>query len=354
MRFLFMIQGEGRGHCTQAVALKELIESRGHTVCHVAVGTNGARPLEMFRKEFGGITRIASPSFGYIWGNRISLIATVFNTVRNLGAYKASLGAIGALLAQHKPDAVINFYEPLYGVYQWLNRKSTGAHRSFSIGHQFMFHHPSYPRKHGKFLFQRWIVSWWTAVVGSCSRKIALSFYEAPDHGDIAVVPPILRNRLFEVDARRKDGDYILAYVLNPGYANEIKTSLRRTREAPQVHVFCERADEMDTEGLNIRFYALNGDRFLEQMAEAQSVICTAGFESAAEARYLGKPLLMVPVRGHCEQFYNAIDACNQGFGIYANRFSLERILRFRAADNRAYRVWVDSGKERLIKVLGL
>ena len=38
MRYLFIIQGEGRGHLTQAMTLERLLTSHGHEVVKMLVG----------------------------------------------------------------------------------------------------------------------------------------------------------------------------------------------------------------------------------------------------------------------------------------------------------------------------
>ena len=53
-------------------------------------------------------------------------------------------------------------------------------------------------------------------------------------------------------------------------------------------------------------FHGLCGRAFLERMAAARGVVCTAGFETVSEAMWLGTPALMVPTPGHYEQRCNA------------------------------------------------
>ena len=43
MRFLFIIQGEGRGHFTQALALQQILQQKGDTLCAVLVGKSSHR-----------------------------------------------------------------------------------------------------------------------------------------------------------------------------------------------------------------------------------------------------------------------------------------------------------------------
>ena len=48
MRVLFTVQGEGRGHLTQAITLRALLEKQGHEVIGVIVGKSSARQLPDF------------------------------------------------------------------------------------------------------------------------------------------------------------------------------------------------------------------------------------------------------------------------------------------------------------------
>ena len=51
MKYLFFVQGEGRGHMTQALTLKESLENRGHQVVAIIVGTSPEHTLPSFFKE---------------------------------------------------------------------------------------------------------------------------------------------------------------------------------------------------------------------------------------------------------------------------------------------------------------
>lgn len=43
MKFLFIVQGEGRGHLTQAITLEEMLLRNGHEVVEVLVGVRGEK-----------------------------------------------------------------------------------------------------------------------------------------------------------------------------------------------------------------------------------------------------------------------------------------------------------------------
>ena len=48
MKFLFIVQGEGRGHLTQAITLEEMLLRNGHEVVEVLVGESSSRILPGF------------------------------------------------------------------------------------------------------------------------------------------------------------------------------------------------------------------------------------------------------------------------------------------------------------------
>ena len=48
MKYLFVVQGEGRGHFTQALSLKSMLEKNGHEVVAVLVGCSAKRTLPGF------------------------------------------------------------------------------------------------------------------------------------------------------------------------------------------------------------------------------------------------------------------------------------------------------------------
>lgn len=48
MKFLFIVQGEGSGHLTQAITLEEMLLRNGHEVVEVLVGESSLRTLPGF------------------------------------------------------------------------------------------------------------------------------------------------------------------------------------------------------------------------------------------------------------------------------------------------------------------
>ena len=65
MRYLFIVQGEGRGHMTQAISLSEILRKAGHEVCHVVIGKSPRRtvPDFFYKKINAEIEELESPNF---------------------------------------------------------------------------------------------------------------------------------------------------------------------------------------------------------------------------------------------------------------------------------------------------
>jgi len=54
MKIMFTVQGDGRGHMTQAIAAAQTLERQGHEIAAVTIGRNPNRTLpEFFTKAFG-------------------------------------------------------------------------------------------------------------------------------------------------------------------------------------------------------------------------------------------------------------------------------------------------------------
>ena len=48
MKIMFSVLGEGRGHMTQAIAVKEMVEKAGHQVTHVVLGVGPHREMPSY------------------------------------------------------------------------------------------------------------------------------------------------------------------------------------------------------------------------------------------------------------------------------------------------------------------
>ena len=48
MKYLFIVQGEGRGHMTQAISMRNILIGQGHEVVEILVGKSQLREIPRF------------------------------------------------------------------------------------------------------------------------------------------------------------------------------------------------------------------------------------------------------------------------------------------------------------------
>ena len=266
---------------------------------------------------------IASPGFSYRAGRRLDLIGTVWQGCRRSRSFFAALRELDHLYATEQPELLVNFLEPMVGIHHWLRRPRVPQ---LAIGHQFMASHPSYPTKSGT-RTGLWGMQAFARLVAGRGICHALSFFRAEDlpARRLRVAPPLLRDEVTHLPSQ--SGCHLLIYLLNAGYRAEVEHWHRRHPEV-QVHCFYERSPGSGEEVVDgtLTFHPLHGERFLRMMASSRGVVCSAGFESIAEAASLGKPVLAIPVEGHLEQQLNALDASRCGLAVAATRYDLERL----------------------------
>lgn len=348
MRVLFLVQGEGRGHLTQAISLAQLLKMAGHEVIGALVGVTAERGVPIFFSETfkSSITPVYSPGLMYrAETNELEPFKTTLNAVRYARLLWRSLKQVRNHIDAHQPNVVINFHEMLGGLTYALLKPSAPM---VCIAHQYMAFHPNFQRPRGQ-CFYRLAFKLSTRLTCFGARELlALSFDKQPDEPGrrLRVVPPLLRQEVTEL--KPTPGDFLLAYVTQPGLNVEIRQA---HEQCPDVRIDGFHAgvgvpDQVIDETLT--YHAINGKRFLEFMARCKAIVTTAGFESVCEAAYLGKPALMIPQPNHYEQACNAIDGQRAGVGLASASFDLNRLLDYLpqhdAQVSERFRAWYGQG----------
>lgn len=330
MKFVFIVQGEGRGHMTQAISLYQILQREGHKVSHVIVGKSRRRKLPPFFKKNipVKITQVPSPNFITDRKNKsVKIWATLVVNLSKGTIFLNSIRKIHKIIKRDQPDAVINFYDFIGGFYFMFRRPKV---KHIVLAHQFLLNHTTFEfpkaRLYDKFsmLFANYLASF------RAEKILALSFQEFPDepHKRIHVVPPLLRNEIGKQEVIQ--GEHFLVYMVNDGYSVQVEEFHKKHPEIP-IHCFWDKK-KMPKEYVvdeTLTFHQLDDKKFIEFMSSCKAYLSTAGFESICEAMYMGKPVLMVPVKGQYEQTCNAIDAKRAGAGVHAKTFDLEILFEY-------------------------
>lgn len=338
---------------TQAVAAKKVIESAGHELVAVTLGVNPQRPVpEFFEAAMGQrVTRLPTVTLSYrnhrafSWGD--SFVEDVLRTPSIL----RGVCQLGRIVDEIRPDVLLNFFDSLTSLYTLTRVRRPPV---LAVAHQFMFLHPEYPPAPQLFR-QLWIMKNYSRLMGGRATKLALSLYEAPDLPDrgIFVCPPLLREQATTIKPRT-DGQFVLVYLLTHGYAEQI---IKWSDAHPQTRLHCfydkPGAPPEEVHSPALTFHRLDGEKFLRMMADCSHVVSTAGFELVAEAAWLGKPLLVVPVESHVEQQLNAIEVQRLGMGLADSRFDLDRLAGLPdQLSTAALHTWFSGAGSKLLETL--
>jgi uncharacterized protein (TIGR00661 family) len=353
------VQGQGRGHLTQAIAACEVLTAGGHELVGVVAGNHPGRDLPAFFHEAfpAPVTMVASPGFIFRKDRGVDLPATLAHAARHAAEWRESFATLHRVIDATRPDLIINFFEPLMGLLQALRPVEVPV---IAAAHQFALLGPSAGAPAGSPVAPWWLRAF-IRMVGFRSRKLALSFAPsgAPSlagdrlvPGAVIVSPPLLRRRV--LDLPPEDGDYVLVYVATHGYADSIRGWHALNPEVP-LHCFYDRpgAPKVEVVDDTLSFHALDGEAFLRMMAGCRAVMCTAGFESVCEAAFLGKAVLMVPLEGHHEQALNALDAEQAGVAVGHPDFDLNALAKLpERVSHEWFRAWCLEADARLLETV--
>jgi uncharacterized protein (TIGR00661 family) len=354
MKFLFIVQGEGRGHMTQAIAFSKLLTLQGHDLVGVVLGKSKRRSVpEFFTAQIKApILLVNSPNFEADRDEKKILLGkTILANAKKIGVFRKSLIQIHQLVQETAPDIILNFYDLLGGLYNGFFRPKATY---WVVGHQYLIFHPTFkfaPSKGlEKFCFK--LNTRMTAI--GAAKKLALSFYKLASTDQITVVPPLLREAVKSL--KPTQGDFFLAYMVNSGYGKEV-ISFAKANPTLQIRAYWDKKGAAETENPlpTLSFHQVHDENFLNDMAACKGLVCTAGFESICEAMYLGKPVMVIPVQGQYEQACNALDTVHSGAGISSEDFDfakLEKLIEGGFHTENSIQYWVNTWPKALRQIL--
>lgn len=312
MRIAYTVMGYGRGHAMRVAALLPALEAR-HQV-RIFAGRD-AHAMLAFEHD-----SVEIPVIGYRYAatGRISARRTLTHNaarVTDLLVAGPYTRRVWQPIADFEPDLLISDSE--------------------TYGHRFARHHgvPRIGLDHvGVMAYCRCRFApgdrlaalrdrlGYRAFMGDPDRVIVSSFFDAaPRHAKVQRVGPILREAVRR--ARPTQGDHLLVY-LNQG-AYQYTPALHRVLRASAVPVIVYGTPQRGQRA-NIEFKAPSQHGFIDDLASARAVVCTAGHQLLAEAIHFGKPIFALPENA-VEQRLNARAVVDMGLGRSAPLHALTR-----------------------------
>ena len=115
------------------------------------------------------------------------------------------------------------------------------------------------------------------------------------------IYTPVIRKQIRELQPENK-GHYT---VYLPAYSDKRIIKVLSECKETKWEVFSKHNKKVFKEK-NIVVCPIDNESFIQSMASAEGVLCGAGFETPAEAMFLGKKLLVIPMKNQFEQHCNA------------------------------------------------
>ncbi|WP_439181715.1 glycosyltransferase family protein [Carboxylicivirga taeanensis] len=283
MKFLYAIQGTGNGHISRAFEVIGHMKKYGEVDILISGTQCDIKLPWKVKYRFHGLSFI----FGQQGG--VDLKKTLFR-FRPYQLIKEILA-----LPVHRYDLVVNDFEP---VSAWAcklrNIKCVG------MSHQSAVLHPKAPQPPTVDIIGKAILKNYAPV------SIAQGFHFRSIGNRVST--PIIRDDIRW--AKNIDNGHYTVYL--PSYSDDKIVQALSQFKNTKWQVYSKHTNEAYKVD-QISIQPVNKDKFTKSLLSCRGVLCNAGFETPAEALYLGKKLCVIPMKGQYEQHCNAAFLADMG-----------------------------------------
>lgn len=334
-----IIQGEGKGHFSQAMEAGHCLAECDTEIRRCYLGISLFRRTPSYFRETCPypLKTFLSPNFLRTPDRKgILVFLSLMVNFLLLPVYLFEVARLGWMLNRDRGDRILNFYDPLGGLAaRWFRRGAV----KITLSHHFYLSHPDFIHPHGLEGSYFWLQLMNRFMLAQSDRALALSFRSGARHGKIEVIPPLVGSDVRNIQHKKGKSD--LCYFLNEGFAAGIIDHYRGDK-ARDVDVFSDLEYRRDVPA-NVTLHAPSREMFLEKMERCRRIITTAGFDTVAEALYLGIPVCVVPALNHYEQYCNALDAARTGMAFQCGTVKEGVEAEFEPVSNQKFRERINS-----------
>jgi uncharacterized protein (TIGR00661 family) len=310
MKILYAIQATGNGHISRAREIYPLLSQIGQVDTLLSGTQSEIQPGFEVKYRINGL--------GFTFGKQggIDFISTL-NKI-SLFRLKSEYDTIPV----ENYDLVINDFEPVTAWSCYFNKVPC-----ISLSHQSAFLHSNVPRPSEKDTLGEFILSYYAPA------KFNISFHFESYHPDILF--PVIRKEIRALKPQNKG--HFTVYL--PAY-DEVDLARMLSSTSNYWHVFSKRGLSGSYDE-RITFFPVNHEKFTYSLVQSAGVLCGAGFETPAEALFLGKKLMVVPMINQYEQYCNAASLSKMG---------VTALPKGTRLDKNTINQWMEEGKSIEIK----
>ncbi len=286
MKIFYAVQATGNGHISRAREIIPQLKKFGEVDVFLS-GNNYS-----LKNDLPVAYRSKGLSLHY---DRLNGKVDLRKTMLALNLKKVVQEALQ--LPIEKYDLIINDFECITSMACKI-RQIPSVH----FGHQASFYSKYVPRPEKQSLAGELILKYYAHG----NVNVGLHFAPYDKH----IYNPIIKNEIMK--ANPEDYGHITVYL---GHIDDmiIHRQLSKISEF-KFEVFSGKIKNPYRQG-NIQFYPVNQSLFNHSLINCTGIITGSGFETPAEALYLQKKIMVIPMKGQYEQLCNA--AALKGFGVY-------------------------------------
>ncbi len=285
MKILFAIQGTGNGHISRAREIVPLLQQYGELDLLIS-GTQADVSLSQpVRYKLHGL----SFSFGKKGG------VDYWKTFKAMNLRQMMRDVRALPLKQY--DLIINDFEPISAWACKLQKLE-----SVSLSHQCAFISPKTPRpkkwNYAEGLFKHY---------APATHHVGFHFERYADF----IHTPVVRSEIRNLETQNL-GHYT---VYLPAYDDPFLLKYLSGIKEVQWQIFSKHARNEYAKG-NILVKPIQNKAFNNSLATAAGLLTGGGFEGPAEALFMNKKVMMIPMKGQYEQQCNCISAERLGASV--------------------------------------
>jgi uncharacterized protein (TIGR00661 family) len=283
MKIFYAIQGTGNGHISRAEQLYPYLQKHGEVDFFLS-GSNAQlqTPLPIKYKS-NGISLHYKNTGGMDYGKISKSLG--FNIYKEAKA-----------LPIENYDVIINDFEFITSLACTLKKK-----KSIQFGHQASFQSKLTPRASNFNPLGNWVLNKFV----KSTDYLGLHF----ESYDKNIYNPIIKDEI--INAFPIDNGHITVYL--PQYSIAFLSPYLLTQSKFNFEVFTKEVTQV-TEYKNLTLLPIDNKTFTNSLIQCHGIITAGGFETPAEALYLKKKLLSIPILNHFEQECNG--AAMQKLGV--------------------------------------
>ncbi|MEO5999109.1 MAG: glycosyltransferase family protein [Chitinophagaceae bacterium] len=306
MKILYAIQGTGNGHLSRARDIIPILQLQGDLDILVS-GTQAD-------VELGYPVKYVFDGLSFVFGKKGGV--DLFQTYKK--SHLRKLFKEIRSLPVEKYDIIINDFEPVSAWACYLKNKAC-----ISLSHQAAVINKKSPQPKHKDILGNAILKNYAPT----TFQYGFHFKEYDDN----IFTPVIRKQVRALHPQN-EGHYT---VYLPAYSDKRIIKVLSECKGVRWQIFSKHNKKVYEEK-NIAVYPINNESFMKSLASSEGVLCGAGFETPAEAMFLGKKLLVIPMKSQFEQHCNAAALKEMGVPI------LRGLKKKYTGD---IELWIDAGE---------